>query len=82
MNSQERILTAYDRGIPDKVPVVPRLDSKWLHNAGPEIADYILKSSVSQAATLPIQHQQPRLIPLTAGVLCDQVSGQVVVKQR
>ena len=45
MNSQERLLTAYNLGVPDKVPVAPRLDTLWLKNAGPELADEIIRKT-------------------------------------
>jgi len=45
MTSQERLLTAFNLGVPDKVPVAPRLDTLWLKNAGPELADEIIRKT-------------------------------------
>ncbi|MBI3946728.1 MAG: hypothetical protein HY321_12465, partial [Armatimonadetes bacterium] len=43
MTSRERLLTAFNLGIPDKVPVAPRLDTRWLRNAGPALAAEIIE---------------------------------------
>lgn len=45
MTSKERILTAYALGVPDKVPVSPRLDTLWLKNAGTELADRMIRTT-------------------------------------
>lgn len=45
MTSRERLLTAFRGGIPDKVPVGPRLDSKWLENAGETLARRIIRTT-------------------------------------
>lgn len=45
LSSRERILTVLDGGVPDKVPVCPRLDPKWLDNAGPELAQTIMRTT-------------------------------------
>ncbi|MBI2438472.1 MAG: hypothetical protein HYV36_06645 [Lentisphaerae bacterium] len=45
MNSKERIITAFELKIPDKVPVCPRLDSLWLKNAGEDLAGEIIRAS-------------------------------------
>lgn len=44
MTSQERILAVLNRQIPDKVPLCPRLDPKWLQNAGPVLSDRIIRA--------------------------------------
>jgi len=45
MTSRERILCAYHLGIPDKVPVVPRVEAKYLANAGPELAERFIRTT-------------------------------------
>jgi hypothetical protein len=42
MTSKERIITAFELDIPDKVPVSPRLDTLWLNNAGSELTKEII----------------------------------------
>ncbi len=44
-SSQKRILAVLNNSIPDKVPVCPRLDPKWLQNAGPELAETIIRTT-------------------------------------
>ena len=44
MTSQERILAVLNRQIPDKVPLCPRLDPKWLQNAGPALSGQIIRT--------------------------------------
>lgn len=45
LSSRERIITVLNGGVPDKVPVAPRLDIKWLDNAGPELAQAIIRTT-------------------------------------
>ncbi len=45
MTSRERLTAVFERRIPDKVPVAPRLDPKWLQNAGPALADRIIRTT-------------------------------------
>ncbi len=42
MTSRERIIQVFDGKIPDKVPVTPRLDTKWFNNAGEEYTEKII----------------------------------------
>ncbi len=43
MTSRERITAAMELKIPDKTPMCPRIDPKWLENAGPKLAAEFLR---------------------------------------
>lgn len=45
MTSLERIVVAMGPGVPDKVPVCPRLDALWLQNAGDVLADEVIRTT-------------------------------------
>lgn len=45
MTSRERLTAAFNLQVPDKVPVAPRLNDLWLKNAGPALANKIVRTT-------------------------------------
>ncbi|MDP6777303.1 MAG: uroporphyrinogen decarboxylase family protein [Candidatus Latescibacteria bacterium] len=45
MNSRERLITAFEGRLPDRVPVTPRVDPKWMDNAGDAWAGRIIRET-------------------------------------